>query len=290
MAEDEAKGLDEVVGKALGPAAKDFSAGLRQTGAAHNAGTVAGAIVNVSAKKITSIVELTDSLTSLSLYVSCWQRLKDEFFPMAIKKVRLIPEERVQTPPLSIAGPLLESAKFAVDEPELAELFANLLAASMDSSTVTRAHPSFVEIIRQLTPDEAKIVRHLGTTRDTFPIVHLRVVHLRASKGESQSYKTIVRNFSHLGKDSRVSRPEMTPVYIDNLCRLQLAQAPDTTYITDQDAYKALEEDLELEEFKKAIREAKLRVEFDRSLIQLTVFGQTFWEICVKEAKDQSKA
>jgi hypothetical protein len=40
-------------------------------------------------------------------------------------------------------------------------MYVNLLATAMDRQTAEKAHPAFVEIIRQLTPDEARLMSHL---------------------------------------------------------------------------------------------------------------------------------
>ena len=47
------------------------------------------------------------------------------------EKFKNIPPEDISTPPLNIAGPLFESLRFNADEPDIRELYINLLAASM---------------------------------------------------------------------------------------------------------------------------------------------------------------
>jgi len=67
------------------------------------------------------------------------------------------PPDQIVVPKPNVAGPALEALRYTWHEETLSDLYANLLAASsMDKSTADGAHPAFVEIIRQLTPDEAK--------------------------------------------------------------------------------------------------------------------------------------
>src|SRR5438874_638088 len=51
------------------------------------------------------------------------------------RKLENVPPERIVTPPLHVAGPVLESLRYTGNEPALREMYANLLAASMDSQT-----------------------------------------------------------------------------------------------------------------------------------------------------------
>jgi len=77
------------------------------------------------------------------------------------EKLSSIPLKNIRTPDPSIAGPLLQSIRFVGNKSELAQLYANLLAASMNSDTLAGAHPSFIEIIRNLSSDEAKLLSYL---------------------------------------------------------------------------------------------------------------------------------
>src|SRR5947207_1857122 len=76
-----------------------------------------------------------------------------------------VPKEDIITPKPNVAGPTLQALTFTEGEPELQELFANLLAASMDIKTAPFAHPSFIEVIKQMTSDEAKIMKYISTEK-----------------------------------------------------------------------------------------------------------------------------
>jgi len=152
-------------------------------------------------------------------------------------KVERIPEQHRAEPSPTVAGPAIEAMRFAGSEPELRELFANLLAASMDARTAATAHPAFVEIIKQLTPDEARILKYLSERLpDAHPIVDLREV-----RGEG--FVTLMGNYSHIGKAAGVKNDEVTPVSLENLCRLGLCEMPRQFQISPSTIYDALEND-----------------------------------------------
>src|SRR5258708_17101073 len=88
-----------------------------------------------------------------------WERIKEFVLKRVSEKLRDVPKERILSPDPLVAGPTLEALRWAGNNETLRELYANLLATSLDSQTAKDAHPSFVGIIRDLSPDEAKIVR-----------------------------------------------------------------------------------------------------------------------------------
>ena len=69
-----------------------------------------------------------------------------------------VPKERQIEAPPSIALPVLSELRFMEDGNLLTELYLNLLARAIDKERISEAHPAFVQIIRQLSPDEAMIM------------------------------------------------------------------------------------------------------------------------------------
>jgi hypothetical protein len=65
---------------------------------------------------------------------------------------------RIEPKPM-IAGPTIDAMKYCGSEPHLRDLFANLLATAMDARTAENVHPAFVEIIKQLSADQAKMIK-----------------------------------------------------------------------------------------------------------------------------------
>lgn len=87
-----------------------------------------------------------------------------------LRKFSEIPEEKFQNPKLSIVGPALEASKFYIEEEEIRNLFSNLIASSMNSDFNNIIHHSFVEIIKQMNPLDAKIINSINNTS---PIVNI---------------------------------------------------------------------------------------------------------------------
>lgn len=74
----------------------------------------------------------------------------------------------------------------------------------------------------------------------------------------------------------------MTPTYIDNLCRLGLAEVPPFFEYTTPGIYDPLEKHPEVESVKKAIElNEKVRAVVQRKGLLVTELGKQFCKICV---------
>lgn len=61
-----------------------------------------------------------------------------------------------------VAIPAIQQISYSYDSDELRDMYANLLANFMDKERSDLVHPSFVEVIKQLNPDEASSLNPSG--------------------------------------------------------------------------------------------------------------------------------
>jgi hypothetical protein len=90
----------------------------------------------------------------------------------------------------------------------------------MDKNTAKTAHPGFVEIIRNLSGDEAKILSFLVKVQAE-PIVNIRRESTNG-KGEVDVYPCVTT----IGHDAGCEHRELTGPYLKNLERLGLIDIP----------------------------------------------------------------
>ena len=113
------------------------------------------------------------------------------------ERMTAIPSARRRAPALAFAAQALAgSVRYGAT---LRERYLNLLAASMDGETAARVHPAFLTVLRQLTPDEVRIIstfQHDGP----YPLL---TVSARYRFGERLS--TELRHFSLLGHPGRAA-------------------------------------------------------------------------------------
>lgn len=138
-------------------------------------------ITSLAANGITGPAETINDLWKASFgypihYFSEKRRIKYEinlkkFEKELTEKILEIPKENIQEPKESIIGPALEASKYYFDEKEIRDMFANLIASSMDSAYNGLSQHSFVEIIKQLSPYDAVLFNAL---KDITPLEILK--------------------------------------------------------------------------------------------------------------------
>jgi hypothetical protein len=220
------------------------------------------------------------ALAPVSALVWGYDQIKDFVSSKVADRLKNVPPERVISPKPNVAGPALESLRYTGHEESLSDLYANLLAASMDKATAEGAHPAFVEIIRQLTPDEAKILQ-LFLKSMPYPLLTVRREYKTPRPGKKGGIDLVV-NYSHLGIIAKCEFPQMTPTYLDNLCRLGLADIPLMFEYTSPGVYDVLENSDEILKLKARIDGSPdWKSVVQRKGLIVTQLGHQFASICV---------
>lgn len=220
------------------------------------------------------------ALAPVSALVWGYDQIKEFVSTRVAEKLKDVPPENIATPKPNVAGPVLESLRYTGHEETLRDMYANLLAASMDTRTAKGAHPAFVEIIRQLTPDEARLLRLFVIDRP-FPLLDVRREYKTQTATERGGFD-ILANFSTLGSEAGCEYPGMTPTYIDNLCRLGLTEIPAMFEYTAPGVYDLLEQHPDVAALKKAVEsDPKWHLRLERRGLRITELGKQFRNICV---------
>jgi len=198
------------------------------------------------------------------------------------EKLEKVPPENIQTPDPAVAGPALESLRFTGHKESLSELYANLLATSMDSETARTAHPGFVEIIRNLSSDEAKLLSYLINV-GAQPIVDIRQEDKTGNSGI-----TISECVTTLGYDASLEHRDLIPTYLNNLERLGLIEMPRGRFLTTEGVYDRILNDPSVKELEAKINASdKHKAEFNKYYIRLSQLGRLFGAACV-ESRDKT--
>lgn len=217
------------------------------------------------------------ALSPIKAMVWGYERIENFITKRVSEKLKNVPEENIVTPNPSIAGPAVEALRYVGHDENLRELYANLLASSMNKDTLEEAHPSYVDIIKNLCSDEALLLKAF-IKEITYPIVDIKL----NSKSEKRIYKIVLRNFSVFTENLGLRSEEMTLSYIDNLCRLGILKTRTTEYLSDLETYKEIENHKEIEKLKKETEE-DYELEIVKGIIEITNFGGNFIKNVVDE-------
>jgi len=198
----------------------------------------------------------------------------EDFKESLVNKVVSIPEDHIQEPPLSIVGPALDASKYYFEEEELREMFANLISATLDDRMNGDIHPSFTEIIKQMSPLDAQ---NLALINDSAPIVEYRA-ELKEPPG---SYKLALTNvfLEHPSVTDLITQS----VSISALVRLGLVTVDYMQWLTeyDYDVFRRTEHFVDLQnKLQKDLPDCSLN--YTPGVVVTTPLGNAFKRVCLR--------
>lgn len=218
------------------------------------------------------------ALAPVSAMVWAFEKIKEKVNTDLEKKLKDIPEEDIVTPDPRVAGPLIESLKFTAQEDELREMYTNLLASSMNKKKNNEVHPSYVEIIKQLLPDEAKLIKEISNSNGgTHGLLGIRVLVEGGNSGT-----TYVSKFCKFYDSKTIENKFKIPLYLENLERLKLIEIPTGKSLTNKEVhYKSLENHRLINKELEELSAKGEKTRFENEYLQLTEFGKSFVKVCI---------
>lgn len=187
-----------------------------------------------------------------------------------------IPAEKKLEPNIQITAQALENSKYCIESEELRKMFVNLISKSMNSDFKNNIHPSFAEIIKQMSPMDARIFKSLSP-KTTFPLVDYIL--------EYQDTHQYVVMYSEIYLPSIPNVDiKIVSSSISSLNRLGLINIDSQASAAIEGIYKPYEEtDL----FKKLTLFApsvspSAKASIAKHLGSISPLGRNFLEVCVK--------
>lgn len=199
------------------------------------------------------------------------------------KKLEHVAEDKIVTPEAYVAVPVIQAISYSMNSKELRNLYANLLAKAMNSDTKGQVHPSFVEIIKQMSPNDALILKEIAYSK-IFPLVNLSVSEYDSSDSSAiNKMKDSIHSYSYPSITYiSFSDYESTLMSLDNLLRLRLIEE---RYTLQEEVPQVIQESDYYINFKKELygfmsNENWEYEEFIHTAV-LTSLGTNFCRICL---------
>lgn len=236
-------------------------------------------IIHPAAENVGSAVGTLTSTLNVLLAPISWAVYG---FNMIDKKVKIgledklsrVPLENLSEPEANVVIPAYEALRYSLNKEELRNMYINLIAKSMNTDTKESVHPAFVEIIKQLSPLDAKVL-DIICTNEINPLIDVNLFN--KSTGAIRS--SIQKNLTNI----LIADASKISLSIDNLERLKLINIPyDASYVND-----ALYEPIFNTEMFKSIEIAiephlnKFKLDIHKRYIFVTDLGKTFYNMCV---------
>jgi hypothetical protein len=192
------------------------------------------------------------------------------------EKMASVSEEKVVGVAPEIGVPIAEKLTYVADK-RLSALYVNLLAKASNLDTVGEAHPSFVGIINNLSPDEALLLESFLTS----PVIPF--VSAKVSEHPKEGFAHLCDAVIDRAITGNLTFPENLEAYLANLVGLGIITMEHDEYATDYVEYDSLERQAELmaESMHKVgtFLETPV-VDTNRGLVRITMFGWGFINAC----------
>lgn len=189
------------------------------------------------------------------------------------QKASTIPLEQIVEPKASIAGPALQGLAFTHEEANLKDMYLSLLATAMDGRVADEAHPAFVEIIKQLTSEEATLILDILKSNTPLPAVEI-MLNIVGKEGQSLLGTHLLNNIE-LDSRTAIENPKL-PAMVDNWIRLGLITVDYTKKLTAEGSYSWAEERPEVLKFKLERENETQKISFQYGILTRTSLGTQF--------------
>ncbi|UEA61352.1 DUF4393 domain-containing protein [Gordonia otitidis] len=197
-------------------------------------------------------------------------------------KLTDVPDEDLVTPKGSVAGPALSGIGLTVEEPELREMYLNLLAAASDRRIESKAHPSFAQVIAQINSEEAHLLGEVlvfeslpllevrQTLDDGFLVIQSNLLAWPTGSGVWQ-----VLSVAHMS-------------LIDNWIRLGLVRIGYDTYLISDEQYSWRDNHPIVKAANESFGSEKIHCE--KGKLVVTDFGRQFYKVVIARSYSEESA
>ena len=246
--------------RALGPAADEFGKEIAPLG--KDAGMVT--------RRVGAVL-----IRGLSGSVNGLERIVDWLREAISKRLETKTPDNIVEPDPRIAIPATQALMYSMSEELIREMFANLLAASMDRWRRHNAHPAFVEIIKAMGPIEAKLLNL---------IAEQQVIAFDVATPIFDKWEEFSEFFEKVPSES----PGERAVALSNLQRMGIVEVEgrETMLLLDSDIpikRRASIAQTSMWTLEQADKKAKKALN-TRFGLYLTPMGRQFAEICLPKA------
>jgi hypothetical protein len=192
------------------------------------------------------------------------------------EKMESVPEDKVIGVAPEIGVPIAEKLSYVADE-HLVDMYVKLLNTASNQDTVGDAHPSFINVINNLSPDEACLLEYFDT-KDVMPFVIAK-----ATNQIDKTYNTISGYIVPNDALTCINFQQNIDAYLDNLVGLGLLELRDDKSLANDALYEPLRirHKDELENLiSHNYGNEKRKLAFTKGAVKRTKFGLKFIKAC----------
>lgn len=192
------------------------------------------------------------------------------------KEMETVPEDKVVGVAPEIGVPVAEKLAYVTDD-RLTSLYVKLLATASNQVTLGDAHPSFVNVINNLSPDEALMLEYF-VSKDAMPFVLAKAV-----QASNLTHSFISGPIVPQEALDGLAFPQNIEAYLSNLGGLGLLDVREDLWLSDDAIYAPLR-DRHKNELEAIIAQNPSYtgriLDFTKGTVKRTSFGLKFMVAC----------
>ena len=191
-------------------------------------------------------------------------------------KLEQVPEEKRCEVHPQIGTPIIEKLSYTTNE-EIADLFTTLLANASNVDMVNTAHPSFVNMIERMSPDEARVLYYLKGKED------IQYCIFNANILEGGGFITLLDHVTLIESEVELIFPQNINAYLANFVSLGILKDMNGQYRKDKTIYNQIREKYNLKGLEEQLVPHSFKsISVKESYYLVTDFGKLFIRACIK--------
>ncbi|MFQ9121836.1 MAG: DUF4393 domain-containing protein [Haemophilus parainfluenzae] len=188
---------------------------------------------------------------------------------IANKSLRLAEcDKKIEISSIPAFADSIERLHYLEDEPNLAELFEELLISTIDVSQKEHNHPAYVEVLKQINNQEAKNLKLIFQEHNT----QLAIVNINLVVDKNGVYNNISQYLLCPPYKSSITRKEL-----ENWERLKLIDIRMDVRLTDDSKYEYAED--QITKVNKVLTPPKIRT--SKGILSFTEFAKILLKLLV---------
>jgi hypothetical protein len=259
------KGVDKAVGAGLTPAAEEFGKELAPSG------KKAGQLTN----RVGTLL-----IRALEPLVYGLERSADWIEKAVTIRLEDVPPENMESPNPRVAVPAMQALVYSMDDELIREMFANLLAADMNAEKKEDVHPAFVELIKEMTPADARILKICSEKPQCVFTVRIGTLEKFATFGTEYSFGVDGLSSQNIGV--ALSNLERLGL-LERRSEFPLEQAHEDLENNLKTKFEPRRQALDTPEHREAARTGRIEIFIKRNGLYLNPLGSSFVAICLND-------
>lgn len=250
--------------------------GLVNNNAQANTDITTNVKLNNSLKIKTGIIPLFKSILGSKTYkfIGEYEYQKAKYEYELEQRINAIPEENIVNPRISVAGPVLESLKYNLNEEQIKEMYTNILISEIDRTKQNKVLPAYIEIIKQISRDDALFIKTLKDINKS----SLSLCFIKLKEKNSISYIDVDIIIVESLKNNSFHTIKPQKIVLENLERLNIIKIKDGIYLPDEE--KTIDSAFEYYKSHLINNNSNRELIYTKGILEITDFGLNFIEIC----------